>query len=146
MSYMFFTATKWLLLQRGRRNWARGLFKLYTLEIRANDSSNILLLRPKRTETKAVTLLGNTVYFSKKGKSNWVRYSSPMLLNTNSVKNKYDELKRLNNEIKSHIIFISETKIDSSYPNGQFALSSYTLYHPTEVERKEMWTQRTLWL
>ena len=102
--------------------------------------------KPTKLRIKILTLLGNTVYFSKKGKSNWVRYSSPMLLNTNSVKNKYDELKRLNNEIKSHIIFISETKIDSSYPNGQFALSSYTLYHPAEVERKEMWTQRTLWL
>ena len=42
-------------------------------------------------------------------------------LNINSLQNKFEEL-------KSHIIFITETKIDKSYPNDQFKLLGYHLY------------------
>ena len=49
-------------------------------------------------------------------------------LNINSLQNKFDELKILNREFRSSIIFISETKIDKSYPNSQFYLSGYDIY------------------
>lgn len=39
-------------------------------------------------------------------------------LNFNSLQNKLDELKLLNDEMKSQIIFLSETKIDKSYSNS----------------------------
>lgn len=41
-----------------------------------------------------------------------------MHLNINSIQNKFEELKKLNDALKAHIIVISETKIDSSYPNS----------------------------
>ena len=49
-------------------------------------------------------------------------------LNINSLQNKFEELKSINDQLKSHIIFISETKIDKSYPNGQFKLPGYHMY------------------
>ena len=30
--------------------------------------------------------------------------------------------------MRSHVIFISETKIDNTYPNSQFALAGYSMY------------------
>ena len=49
-------------------------------------------------------------------------------LNINSLQNKFEELKGINDQLKSHIIFISETKIDKSYPNDQFKLPGYHMY------------------
>ena len=49
-------------------------------------------------------------------------------LNMSSLQNKFDELKLLNDEMKSQIIFLSEKKIDISYPNSQFTLTSYNMY------------------
>lgn len=49
-------------------------------------------------------------------------------LNINSLQNKFDELKLLNDKMKSQIIFLSETKIDKSYPNSQFTLTGYNMY------------------
>lgn len=49
-------------------------------------------------------------------------------LNINSIRNKFDDLKILNRELKSHIIFLTETKIDSSYPSAQFHLEGYHIY------------------
>ena len=49
-------------------------------------------------------------------------------LNINSLQNKFEELKSINDQLKSHIIFISETKIDKSYPNDQFRLPGYHTY------------------
>ena len=40
-------------------------------------------------------------------------------LNINSLQNKFDELKLLNDKIKSQIIFLAKTKIDKSYPSSQ---------------------------
>ena len=34
----------------------------------------------------------------------------------------------LNKKLKSHVIFLSETKIDSSYPNARFNLDGYHIY------------------
>ena len=42
-------------------------------------------------------------------------------LNINSLQNRSDELKLLND--KNKIIFLSETKIAKSYPNSQFNLT-----------------------
>ena len=39
-------------------------------------------------------------------------------LNFNGLQNKFDGLKLLNDEIKSQVIFLSETKIGLSYPNN----------------------------
>ena len=36
----------------------------------------------------------------------------------NSFQNKFDDLKLLNDEMKSQIIFLSEIKIDKSYPKS----------------------------
>ena len=49
-------------------------------------------------------------------------------LNINSLQNKLEELKLLNDKMKSQIIFLSETKIDKSYPNSQFTLTGYNMY------------------
>ena len=49
-------------------------------------------------------------------------------LNINSIQNKFEELVALIRKLKIHIIFISETKIDSTYPDSQFAIPGYTLY------------------
>ena len=49
-------------------------------------------------------------------------------LNINSIQNKFEELKILNQAIKAHVLVISETKIDSSYPNSQFTLNGYCMY------------------
>ncbi|XP_048578931.1 uncharacterized protein LOC125560702 [Nematostella vectensis] len=49
-------------------------------------------------------------------------------LNINSCQNKLDELLLLNKELRSHVIFLTETKIDSSYTNAQLALEGYHIY------------------
>ncbi|KAL9986964.1 hypothetical protein ACROYT_G001183 [Oculina patagonica] len=49
-------------------------------------------------------------------------------LNINSLQNKFEELKLLNDKMKSQIIFLSETKIDKSYSNSQFTLTGYNMY------------------
>ncbi|PFX19591.1 hypothetical protein AWC38_SpisGene16000 [Stylophora pistillata] len=49
-------------------------------------------------------------------------------LNINSCQIKLDDLILLNKELKSHVIFLSETKIDSSYTNAQVALEGYHTY------------------
>ena len=48
-------------------------------------------------------------------------------LNINSLQNRSDELKLLNDKNKSQIIFLSETKIAKSYPNSQFNLTGYNM-------------------
>ena len=55
-------------------------------------------------------------------------------LNINSCQNKLDDLILLNKELKSHVIFLSETKIDSSYTNAQVALEGY---HTYRMDRKK---------
>ena len=49
-------------------------------------------------------------------------------LNVNGIQNKFDDLKLLNKELKGHVIFLSETKIDCSYSNAQFNLEGYHIY------------------
>ena len=49
-------------------------------------------------------------------------------LNIYSVQNKFEELKMLNDSLKAHVLAISETKIDRSYPNSQFSLHGYQMY------------------
>ena len=46
----------------------------------------------------------------------------------NSLQNKFDGLKLLNDEMKSQIIFRSEIKIDKSQPKSQFTLTGYKMY------------------
>ena len=46
----------------------------------------------------------------------------------NSLQNKFDDLKLLNDEMKSQIIFLSEIKIDKSHPKSQFTLTGYNIY------------------
>ena len=50
------------------------------------------------------------------------------LLNINSIQNKFEELTDIIKAIHAHIMFVGETKIDSSYPNAQFSIPGYTLY------------------
>ena len=49
-------------------------------------------------------------------------------LNINSIQNKIEEFSQLVKELWMHIVFISETKIDSSYPNEQLNIEGYTIY------------------
>ena len=49
-------------------------------------------------------------------------------LNINSIQNKFEDLKLLNNQLKSQLIVIMETKIDGMYPNAQFQLNGYSIY------------------
>lgn len=51
-----------------------------------------------------------------------------MHLNINSIQNKSEELQKMNDALKAHILVISETKIDSSYANSQFNLNGYHMY------------------
>ena len=46
----------------------------------------------------------------------------------NSLQNKFDGLKLLNDEMKSQIIFRSEIKIDKSQLKSQFTLTGYNMY------------------
>lgn len=43
-------------------------------------------------------------------------------LNIDSRQNKLDDLILINKELKSHVIFLSEIKMNSSYTNAQVAL------------------------
>lgn len=43
-------------------------------------------------------------------------------LNIDSRQNKLDDLILITKELKSHVIFLSETKMNSSYTNAQVAL------------------------
>ena len=49
-------------------------------------------------------------------------------LNINSIQNKFEELKLLNDLLKAQIFIVSETKIDRSYPDDQFRLQGYQMY------------------
>ena len=49
-------------------------------------------------------------------------------LNINSLQNNLEELVAMIRKLKAQIIFISETKIDSTYPDNQFTIPGYTLY------------------
>ena len=49
-------------------------------------------------------------------------------LSINSIQNKFDELKLLNKKLKSHVLVISETKLDNTYPDNQFILEGYRMY------------------
>ena len=46
----------------------------------------------------------------------------------NSIQNKFEELADMIKTLKAQIILISETKIDSTYPNDQLSLPGYSLY------------------
>ena len=48
--------------------------------------------------------------------------------NINSTQNKFDELTDMIKTRKAHIAIVSDTEIDSTYPNDQFSLAGYFLY------------------
>lgn len=48
--------------------------------------------------------------------------------NINSTQNKFDELTDMIKTRKAHIAIVSDTEIDSTYPNDQFSLPGYLLY------------------
>ena len=51
-----------------------------------------------------------------------------MYFNINSYQNKFEELKLINQTAQASIIILTETKIDSSYPNSQFKMTNYRLH------------------
>ena len=55
-------------------------------------------------------------------------------LNINSVQNKFDELKLINNKLRAGILVLTETKIDATYPDSQFKISNYRLYRKDRVK------------
>ena len=66
-----------------------------------------------------------------------VKYSSNFLiahLNINSYQNKFEEMREIIQKLRIQVIFIGETKIDSSYPDAQFAISGYQLYRSDRMK------------
>lgn len=57
-----------------------------------------------------------------------------MHLNINSIHNKFEELKELNDVLKAHILVISETKIGSLYPSSQFTLNGFHTYRKNRAK------------
>ena len=51
-----------------------------------------------------------------------------MHLNVNSLQNKIEEVGSLIGEFKAQVMFLTETKIDASYPNSQFNINGYNIY------------------
>lgn len=51
-----------------------------------------------------------------------------MHLNINSIQNKFEDFNMLVDQLKAHVIFLTETKIDASYPNSQFKIRGYNMY------------------
>ncbi|XP_078361285.1 uncharacterized protein LOC144645583 [Oculina patagonica] len=48
--------------------------------------------------------------------------------NINSVQNKFEELTAFVKKFQCHIMFVSQTKIDSTYPNRQFSIPGYSVH------------------
>ena len=55
-------------------------------------------------------------------------------LNINSLQSKFDELQLINNRLRAGILVLTETKIDSSYPDSQFKMANYRLYRQDRVK------------
>lgn len=55
-------------------------------------------------------------------------------LNVNSLQNKIEEIAMLVEDFKAQVVFLTETKIDKSYPNRQFATEGYKMYR---IDRKK---------
>ena len=56
-------------------------------------------------------------------------------LNINSLQNKLDELKAINEKLKANIIILTETKIDGTYPNSLFCMTNYRLFRNDRTKR-----------
>ena len=81
-------------------------------------------------ETPDRNLCRNNSFTSPKEELNNLRLENPNTLicahvNINSVRNKFD---LLNDSIKNiiDVLMISETKLDSSFPNGQFQIHDFS--------------------
>ena len=66
------------------------------------------------------------------------RQANPGLLlmahsNINSIQNKSDELRLINDKLKTGILVITKTKIDSSYRDSQFKIENYRLHRQDRV-------------
>ena len=57
-------------------------------------------------------------------------------LNINSLQNKIEELKELNGLLRAHVLFLTETKIDNTYPDEQFVIDGYRLYRKDRTRRR----------
>lgn len=60
-----------------------------------------------------------------------------MHVNVNSLQNKLEEVNILMNDFKAQIIFLTETKIDSTYPSSQFRIEGYNIYRIKIVLKAE---------
>ena len=49
-------------------------------------------------------------------------------LNINSLQNKIEKLKEVNGLLRAQLLFLTETKIDNTYPDEQFVIDEYRLY------------------
>ena len=57
-----------------------------------------------------------------------------MHLNINSLQNKFEELKIIIKDSKAQVVFLTETKIDSSYPCSQFMLDGCNIFRNDRTE------------
>ena len=55
-------------------------------------------------------------------------------ININSLQNKFEELNDIMTSLKAHVEVVSETKIDSSYPDQQFAIDRYQIFRNDRVK------------
>ena len=57
-----------------------------------------------------------------------------MHLNVNSLQSKIEEVKMLVKQFKAQVVFLTETKIDETYPDSQFAINNYHLFRNDRVK------------
>lgn len=58
-------------------------------------------------------------------------------MNGNSLQNKVEEVWSLIKESKVQVFFLTETKIDRTYPDSQFAQSGYSIYRNDRKKQEE---------
>ena len=57
-----------------------------------------------------------------------------MHLNINGLQNKFEEVKQLVQNFEAQVLFLTETKIDNSYPKSQFRIDGYEVYCRARVK------------
>ena len=68
-----------------------------------------------------------------------------MLLNINSVRNKYTDLQAIING-NVDIVSIAETKLDAFFPSAQFTLEGYHTPNPLDINNKGVYIYTYIYL
>ena len=101
------------------------------LVFRETSNSEELLLSGKKAKVTFKTLRGLR---SKHPKNVFLRH-----LNVNSLRNKFESI----NELIKHtfdIFFVSESKLDSSFPDSQFSIPGYHIVRKDREKKQDLTT------